>query len=116
MPALNIEKLREAIHSGRIEWRKHVTQRLAERGLAQATVLQVLLVGEKIRDYEEDKPFASALFLGYAAGRPVHVVVSMDTPGERAFIITVYEPSDHRRERVQNNASRDRPLPPPPTD
>jgi len=65
MKTVDLERLRKAIGVGRIEWRKHVLQKLAERGLAQIEVLNVLRDGDKIRDYSDDKPFPSALFLGY---------------------------------------------------
>ena len=51
------------------------------------------MTGELIREYGEDKPFPSALFLGYFAGRPLHVVAAFDDSDGRAFIITAYEPS-----------------------
>jgi len=53
----------------------------------------VLLTGEKIRDYAEDRPFPSALLLGYVETRPLHVVAACDEADERVFIITAYEPS-----------------------
>jgi hypothetical protein len=90
---MNVKALRQAIRKESIAWRKHVLQRLAERGVSQSTVLEVLLNGEKIEDYPNDKPFPSALFLGYSSARPLHVVVALDEASEQAFIITVYEPS-----------------------
>lgn len=105
MKPMDIETMRRAVRAAQIEWRKHVLQKLAERGLAQSEVLEVLLSGEKIRDYAEDKPFPSALFLGYARNKPLHVVVACDETRELAFIITAYEPSleifesDYRTER-----------------
>lgn len=53
MRPLDLELLREAARERRIEWRKHVLQKLAERGLAQSAALDVLLTGERIRDYTE---------------------------------------------------------------
>lgn len=93
MKPLNLVILREAVAAGRIAWRRHVLQRLAERGVGQQTVRMVMLEGERIRDYPEDKPFPSALFLGYASGRPLHVVAACDEARRRAFVVTVYEPS-----------------------
>jgi len=37
--------------------------------------------------------YRSALLLGFAADRPLHVVVALDASGPSAHIITVYEPS-----------------------
>ena len=84
---------RKAIATGRIEWRKHVLQKLAERGIPQQAVRDVLLQGERIREYADDKPFPSALFLGYAPGKPLHVVAAYDETSRQAFVITAYEPS-----------------------
>ena len=93
MKPLDLEVLRRAVREGRLEWRKHVLQKLAERGIAQGAVRDVLAVGERIRDYTEDRPFPSALFLGYVGGRPLHVVASCDEANGQAFVVTAYEPS-----------------------
>jgi len=52
-----------------------------------------LLSGERVRDYAEDRPFPSALFLGYISGKPLHVVAALDQMNKEVFIITAYEPS-----------------------
>ena len=93
MSPLDFESLRQAVRERRVAWRKHVLQKLAERELAQSAVLEVLLKGERIRDYIEDQPFPSALFLGYVAGKPLHVVAAHDETNHTAFIITAYQPS-----------------------
>ena len=93
MTPLDLAVLREAVAAGRIEWRKHVLQKLAERIISQQSVLDVLQNGERIRDYTEDKPFPSALFLGYVASKPLHVVAACDETSGQVFIITAYEPS-----------------------
>jgi hypothetical protein len=93
MKPLDLAILREAVADGRIQWRRHVLQKLAERGIQQQAVREVLLKGEHIRDYKEDRPFPSALFLGYTGGKPLHVVASCDEINRQAFVITAYEPS-----------------------
>ena len=93
MKPLNVNLLRDTVAQGRIQWRKHVLQRLAERGIQQDAVRQVLLSGERIRDYTEDRPFPSALFLGYTGDKPLHVVAAFDEISKQTFVITVYEPS-----------------------
>ena len=70
--------LREAVTQRRIQWRRHVLEKLAERGIQQQAVREVLLEGEKIRDYTQDRPFPSALFLGYIGGKPLHAVAACD--------------------------------------
>ncbi len=93
MEELDIAGLRAALREGRIEWRKHVLQRLAERGIKQHQAIEAVLDGECIRQYPEDRPFVSNLFLGWAGDRPLHVVVAFDPADQYAFVITVYEPS-----------------------
>ena len=93
MKPLQLDILRQAVREGRVEWRKHVLQKLAERAIPQQAVLDILLSGERIRDYTEDRPFPSALFLGSVSGKTLHVVAACDETGRRAFIITAYFPS-----------------------
>ena len=50
MKPFDLTIFREAIALARIEWRKHVLQKLAERGIPQQSVREVLLQGERIRD------------------------------------------------------------------
>ena len=93
MKPFDLTVFREAIVAGRIEWRKHVLQKLAERGIPQQAVRDVLLQGERIREYADDKPFPSALFLAYVSGKPLHVVAACDETSRQVFVITAYEPS-----------------------
>jgi len=93
MKTFDLAVFREAIAAGSIEWRKHALQKLAERGILQQSVRDVLLQGERIQEYADDKPFPSALFLGYISGKPLHVVTAYDEINRQAFVITAYEPS-----------------------
>ena len=93
MKLFDLAVFRAAVVSVSIEWRKHVLQKLAERGIPQQAVRDVLLQGERIREYADDKPFPSALFLGYISGKPLHVVAACDETSRQAFVITAYEPS-----------------------
>jgi len=90
---MEVQKLRKVIRAKRFEWRKHALARLLERGIPQEAVLEVLLIGEIIEDYLYDRPYPSALFLGWWEGKPLHVVVALDGENEWAYIITAYEPS-----------------------
>jgi hypothetical protein len=81
-----------AISEGRVIWKRHAVRRMAERGITQAQVLSVLISGAWIEEYPNDQPYPSALVLGYADNRPLHVVVGLDAAGRRAIVITAYEP------------------------
>lgn len=95
------------MNEGRISWRRHVLERIAQRGLRQEQVVNVLLSGEGIEDYPDDSPFPSVLFLGFWNAQPIHVVASFDEENDHAYIITAYEPSldvfeaDHKTRKVR---------------
>ncbi len=89
---MDIGKLKTAVENNNIEWRRHALERLMERGFSRDAVKKVLLSGEIIEDYPDDKPFPSALFLGLINGEPFHVVVALDSETGRCFIITAYKP------------------------
>lgn len=84
---------RKAILNGDYEWRKHTLQRMAERNVLQSEIIEVLLEGEQINTYDNDKPFPSALFFKIVNQRPIHVVVAINKLKAFASIVTVYEPS-----------------------
>lgn len=90
---MDIEGLHYAIRSGNFEWRKHTLIRLAERNIAQDTILEVILSGETIEDYPESKPFQSCLIFKMLHGKPYHVVVGFDPANKNVYIITAYKPT-----------------------
>ena len=90
------DRLIEAIQNGRIEWQTHALERMAKRGISTQIVKQILLEGEIIEDYPDDKPFPTALFLGWFQGEPFHVVTALDSLSAYCFVITGYRPDlDH---------------------
>lgn len=90
---MNIDELRYAIKTGNFEWRKHILVRLAERNIAQDTILEAILSGEVIEDYSQDKPFPSCLIFKVTEGKPYHVVVGFDLEYKKAYIVTTYNPT-----------------------
>ena len=103
----DVEILRKAIQSKNITWRKHVLERILQRQIMQKHVLDVILKGECIKEYDDDKPYPSGLFLGFIKEEPIHVVASVDELNNEAFIITAYKPSldvfntDYRSRRIE---------------
>jgi len=90
---MDIEKLKFAVKSNNIEWRKHVFQRMLERNIKRIDVKRVIIEGEMIENYEDDKPFPSALFFKFINNRPLHALVAFDEKQNEAYIITAYEPT-----------------------
>lgn len=79
-----------------IRFSAHAIRQMHEREIATNDVLSVLEEGEVIEDYPNDNPFPSRLLLGYAEGRPLHVVVAKDAESGKCFVVTAYEPDPER--------------------
>lgn len=103
------EGLKRAIESDSIEWQRHALERMMERGISREIVKKVLLSGEIIEDYLNDKPYPSALLLGWVEGEPFHVVTALDSESGCCFIITAYKPDlehfepDYKTRRQHGN-------------
>lgn len=91
---MNRASLKNAVAAGTIEWQRHSLERMMERGISRDNVKRVLLDGELIEDYSDDKPFPSALFLGLLEEKPLHVVAAFDEGSGTCFIITAYHPDE----------------------
>jgi hypothetical protein len=63
-----------------------------ERGMSREEVRQVLEAGQIIERYPDDVPYGSRLVLGWAGGRPIHVVAADNFEAHETIVITVYEP------------------------
>ena len=88
---MNKNKVIEALENGNIEWRKHALERMLERGISRNEVKEVLKKGDIIEYYDNDTPFASALFF-YVNRKPIHVVASLDEVNKIIYVITAYIP------------------------
>ena len=78
--------------SYRVIYQCHAVERMAQRGVSEEDVMQVLLTGETIQVYADDTPFPSESILGWRKSRTLHIVVAIDTVHQRKIMITVYEP------------------------
>jgi hypothetical protein len=71
-------------------FRQHAIKRMYERLITVNDIDTVLKTGQIIENYPTDMPYPSALWLGFAATRPIHLVAA--ETDENLIIITVYEP------------------------
>ncbi len=92
--------------SYQVIYQRHAVERMAQRGVREEDVMQVLLTGENIQVYADDTPFPSELILGWRKSRPLHIVVATATVHQRKIVITVYKPhpdqweADFRRKKT----------------
>ena len=89
---MDINKLKATIENGKIQWQRHALERMMEKGISRNTVKKILLSGELIEDYPDDKPYPSNLILGFRNKRPLHLVVAKDNQTGQCIMVTVYEP------------------------
>ena len=73
-------------------YRQHAVRRMHERSITEEEIECAIADGTVIESYPSDTPFASALLLGKAGIKSVHVVYADDIENNLRIIITVYEP------------------------
>jgi hypothetical protein len=97
--AFDMRTVREAVRQSRLVYRIHAIQKMFARKISKAELTYALDRAELVEDYPDDKPYPSALLLGFTDhGRPLHVACAVDEKG-RLIIITVYKPDTARWER-----------------
>lgn len=94
---LNIEKIRELVKNGKIDWTKHCLNRLNKRDISVKDVKNVINSGFIIEWYEKDYPYPSCLILGYnIKNKILHVVCGVSH--EYVHMITAYYPNKDKWE------------------
>lgn len=74
---IEIAKLQQLCNPKNIVLTEHARQRLVERKISIQDILHAITTGKIIKQYEDDKPFASCLVLGIATNqKPLHLVLS----------------------------------------
>jgi len=92
---IDIEILKHMNYSPKIALTKHAKERLTERNISIADIINGIETGEIIKQYEEDKPLPSCLILGTSVKRrPLHIVISHDK--EFIYLITAYYPDPEK--------------------
>ncbi len=86
----SISKVRERILNGEYRFSDHAVKRMIQRSIGRHEVEEVVLNGEIIENYPEDKYSPSCLIYGETkSGRKLHVQVCFPP---KVVVITLYEP------------------------
>ncbi len=72
----------------------HALKVMFERNIQAGDVLDTIKNGTLIKQYEDDKPFPSFIYLKFADERPIHVLVAQNEPEKLCIIVTCYEPDE----------------------
>jgi hypothetical protein len=70
----------------------HAFLRLLESDIALEEIELAIGNGVVIREYPDDQPLPSELFLGGAGGRALHVVAAWDAKAREWRVVTAYRP------------------------
>ena len=96
---MTLQQLHQAVLNDRINITAHAQQEAANDSLSLADVFVSLANGQIIESYPTDRPYPSALVLGFTAdGNPVHSVWAYDAVKQIAVLVTVYRPDPDRWE------------------
>lgn len=69
----------------------HSIKQMFARNISKEEVDEVILKGEIITEYNDDKPYPSFLILGFVNKKPLHILTAKDETG-KCIIITAYQP------------------------
>lgn len=90
---INIEELQKLCVENKIIWSMHILNRMHQRGITRKDIVNAILNGEIIEQYENDYPYPSCLLLGKSkSNADLHIVCSICDNG--MVLITVYYPDD----------------------
>jgi len=85
-----IESTKQRVESGEYRLTVHAFERCVERNISPEQIKSVILIGEIIEDYPEDKYGPSCLICGNTDdGQILHVQCSI----EPVWVITAYDPT-----------------------
>lgn len=91
MDKLSIKDIQNKIQKGEYRFSDHAVNRMIKRGIARYEIESVIIKGEIIEEYPDDKYSPSCLIYGKTdMGRNLHVQVSLSP---NIVIITTYEPN-----------------------
>lgn len=74
-----------------LQFSRHAFERMFQRGIEPSAVARIVAEAELVIEYPDDKPFPSALLLGFHDAQAIHVVVARSTEGD-CHLVTIYWP------------------------
>jgi YgiT-type zinc finger domain-containing protein len=71
---------------------RHARKRILERGIRVDEIHQATESPTVVEECPDDEPYPSRLVMGWAGGRPLHVVLAGPTVTGDTIVVTLYEP------------------------
>jgi hypothetical protein len=88
---MEIGAIQELVHQGDYEISYHAEKERYAEDISLIDIETAILNGEVLEDYPDDPRGESCLILGYAEGRPIHLVCGY-TSRRAIRVVTVYLP------------------------
>jgi hypothetical protein len=63
-----------------------------ERAIPPVVVERIIVQGDVVADYPDDRPYPSVLVLGFDQNRPIHLVLAQNLKTGACYVVTVYVP------------------------
>ncbi|MGL4452511.1 MAG: DUF4258 domain-containing protein [Sarcina sp.] len=104
---IEIDEVRVALALNKVIITIHAEERLRKRHITKREIVECIVKGEIIEQYEQDYPFASCLIFALVVNkRPIHTVVALDENEGNIHIITAYEVD--QEQWIDNKVRRDK--------
>lgn len=81
------------MHCQNLVFSSHAIQQMFFRRISKQQVKTAIIYGEIIEENPNDTPFPSYLILDFAAGKPIHVVLSYNQHSKTCYVVTTYHPN-----------------------
>jgi hypothetical protein len=75
-----------------VRYSRHAFERMFLRGIPPETVEALIMSGEIIASYPDDRPYPSYLILSHHGDVPLHAVIAWDSQSGSCQVVTVYTP------------------------
>ncbi len=89
MEKIDLLKIRRLVQDGKYLMKTHARRRIAERGIRESEVIQVILRGNIVEETADAKPFPKCLIV-YFIRNNEPLYVSCATDWQMVYIITVH--------------------------
>lgn len=74
-----------------LHFSRHAFERMFQRDIDPAAIARIVAEAEAIFEYPDDKPYPSALLLGFYGKQAIHAVVARSGQGD-CHLVTLYWP------------------------
>jgi hypothetical protein len=95
-----LEVITKCFLGNQVFYSAHARREMREEELGEIKeqeVFNAIRNGEVIEDYPDDKPYPSALVIGFSeSDKPLHIVCAYDSKDNLVIVVTAYRPDPNK--------------------